>query len=104
MGHGSRPVHGPREHREIASMSETTKSEQAKGDDSRDVNRSRRSFLRRSAVVGAAVPGILVTLGGKSHADKPAHKPPPLQPLPNLFTGENKRTFFEILQDEEDHI
>jgi hypothetical protein len=84
-------------------MSDTMKSEHAQVDYSKAVHSSRRSFLRRSAVVGAAVPGLIVTMAGKSHADKPGRKPPP-QPLPNLFTGENKRTFFEILQDEEDHI
>jgi Ferritin-like domain len=61
---------------------------------------SRRSFLRRSTVAGALVPGILLGLARKSHAAKA----PKLTPLPNLFTNENKNIFFEILQDEENHV
>ena len=33
-----------------------------------------------------------------------AAKAPKLTPLPNLFTNENKNIFFEILQDEENHV
>lgn len=67
---------------------------------------SRRSFLRRSTVAGAAVPGIVLALAGTSQAGKGPVPPagPKLTPLPNLFTNENKSIFFEILQDEEDHI
>jgi hypothetical protein len=67
---------------------------------SSDRSASRRSFLRQSTVVGAAVPGIVLALAGKSQAAKG----PKLTPLPNLFTNENKNIFFEILQDEENHI
>jgi hypothetical protein len=63
---------------------------------------SRRSFLRRGAVAGAVVPGVVLAMARRAHAGKP--KPPKLQPLPNLFTNENKNIFFEILQDEENHI
>src|SRR4051812_3632642 len=86
-------------------MSETTMSERTPSEDSKDVTPSRRSFLRRSTAVGAAVPRPLGAMAGTSHADKPGRKPPPRPlPLPNLFGGENRRIFFEILQDEEDHI
>jgi hypothetical protein len=53
-------------------------------------------------VGGAALPGLLLALQGRAHADKP--KPVKIQPLPNLFANENKKVFFEILQDEENHI
>jgi hypothetical protein len=53
-------------------------------------------------VAGAVLPGVVLAMGGRAHAGKP--KPPKLQPLPNLFTNENKNIFFEILQDEENHI
>jgi Ferritin-like domain len=63
-------------------------------------NRSRRSFLKRSAVA-TGVPGITLALGAQSHAGKPA---PPQHKLPDLFPGWNRRNFEEILQDEQDHI
>jgi hypothetical protein len=63
---------------------------------------SRRSFLKRGAVAGAALPGIVLALAKSTHAGK--SKPSKLQPLPNLFTNENKNIFIEILQDEENHI
>jgi hypothetical protein len=62
---------------------------------------SRRSFLRQSTVAGAAAPAIVMALAGHSRA---ASKGPKLTPLPNLFTNENKNIFFEILQDEENHV
>jgi hypothetical protein len=63
---------------------------------------SRRSFLRRGAVAGTMLPGVVLAMAARAHAAKP--KPPKLQPLPNLFTNENKNIFFEILQDEENHV
>ena len=83
-------------------MSDTRTSErnQERVGTSSDRLGSRRSFLRRSTVAGVAVPGVVLALGGKSYAAKA----PKLTPLPNLFTNENKNIFFEILQDEENHV
>jgi hypothetical protein len=84
-------------------MSETRLRAQNQEPIGRDRTGSRRSFLQRSAGVAVAAPGIVLALAGKGHAGKPAKQPPP-QPLPNLFPRENKNIFFEILQDEENHI
>jgi hypothetical protein len=46
-------------------------------------------------------------MAGRAHAAakaKAVAKPPKLTPLPNLFTHENRNIFFEILQDEENHV
>jgi hypothetical protein len=65
---------------------------------------SRRSFIRRSITTAAvAIPGVLAGTT-KVHAAAKKPKPPKLTPLPNLFTNENKNIFFEILQDEENHV
>ena len=68
---------------------------------STDAPRSRRAFLR-GTVSASAASAALLTSPPLAHAKPPAKKPFP--PLPDLFPGENVRTFFEILQDEEDHI
>jgi hypothetical protein len=62
---------------------------------------SRRSFLLRSAAT-AAVPGVVMAMSRGARADKPAKGK--MVALPNLYPGQNLNTFFEILQDEEDHI
>jgi hypothetical protein len=69
--------------------------------ESSESERSRRSFLIRSAATAAAVPGVVLAMSGGAHAGKPGHGQPA---LPNLYPGQNLRTFLEILQDEEDHI
>jgi len=61
---------------------------------------SRRSFLSRSAAV--AVPGMVLALTGQAGAKD--QKQQRVRHLPNLFPGENRAIFLEILQDEEDHI
>ena len=66
---------------------------------------SRRSFLRSSITTAAvAIPGVLAATAHAGSKPKPVAKPPKLTPLPNLFTNENKAIFFEILQDEENHV
>jgi hypothetical protein len=82
-------------------MSETTKPERIASEVPTEAGPSRRSFLRQATIVGAAVPGIALALANQSQAAKGG---PKLQPLPNLFAGENRNIFFEILQDEENHI
>jgi hypothetical protein len=64
-----------------------------------DDRASRRLFLRRSAVVTAAVPGIVLAFPKDSQAAGPGSRH-----LPDLFPGWNRRNFEEILQDEQDHI
>jgi hypothetical protein len=64
--------------------------------------RSRRSFLVRSAATAAAVPGVVMAMSTGAHAAKPDKGRS--GSLPNLFPGQNLTTFLEILQDEEDHI
>jgi hypothetical protein len=53
-------------------------------------------------VAGAVLPGVVLAMASTAKAAKP--NPPKFQPLPNLFTNENKSIFFQILQDEENHI
>lgn len=64
-----------------------------------DAQTSRRTFLCRSAVGGAAVPGLLAGISEDARAAGPRFRR-----LPDLFPGWNRRNFEEILQDEEDHI
>lgn len=72
--------------------------------------RSRRSFLAQSTATAAVVPGLLLAAPRTSFAKKPMAPPPrkpvvpPPRKLPDLFPGENRRVFEEILQDEENHI
>jgi Ferritin-like domain len=62
---------------------------------------SRRTFLQRSTVAGAVVPGIALALAGQSPVFA---KGPKFTKLPNLFPKQNRNIFFEILQDEENHV
>lgn len=65
--------------------------------------RSRRSFLAQSTATAGAVSGLLLTTPQTSFARKPpTHES--FRRLPDLFPGENRRVFEEILQDEENHV
>jgi len=72
--------------------------------------RSRRSFLAKSTAAAGAVSGLLLAAPQPTFARKPAsnnnnnNNQEHFHRLPNLFPGENRRIFEEILQDEENHI
>ena len=66
-----------------------------------EAERSRRSFLIRSATTAVAVPGAVLAMSRGAHAAKPGNG---RLALPNLYPGQNLSNFLEILQDEEDHI
>jgi hypothetical protein len=48
-----------------------------------------------------AIPGVLA---GTAHAAAKKPKAPKFAKLPNLFANENQSIFFQILQDEENHV
>ncbi len=85
-------------------MSDHQENEFIQAGDSPTSAATRRTFLRRGTLA-AAGSSIVLALGGQSRAAKPRNPPAArLRPLPNLYPGENREIFFEILQDEENHI
>jgi len=78
------------------------------GQENSEGDRSRRSFLIRSAATAAAVPGAVLAVSGAAHAARPGSGSGSssvfFRRLPDLYPGWNMRNLREILQDEQDHI